>query len=164
VCADGQCLSGCDAAPCGDNFKCEKGVCQPTTTGTTCTGDAQCGQTPATPKCVSGACVAACNADPDCGAGKYCDQGACVLDTRPTPNCTGDDQCAGSGATRKCVGGFCKYTCTTAQGDTYCRTIDSRIGYCAKDGVCRTQQEANAACTVIGDCQAGQDCIDNQCK
>jgi hypothetical protein len=30
--------------------------------------------------------------------------------------------------------------------------------------VCRSQSEANAACTAASDCAAGQDCIDNQCK
>lgn len=64
--------------------------------------------------------------------------------TNPVPdagnqNCTTDDQCGGTTATpKKCLGGFCKYTCTT---DDYCRTIDSRIGHCADDGVCRSPDE-----------------------
>jgi hypothetical protein len=111
---------------------------------------------------VGGACVKACVGDTECGGGKYCNQGACVPDTRPQPNCTADDQCGGTAATpKKCVSGFCKYTCTT---DQYCRTIDSRIGYCAKDNVCRTAAEANAQCLSTTDCQAGQSCVDNACK
>jgi hypothetical protein len=119
----------------------------------------------ATPQCVGGACVKACTADPECGAGHFCDQGACVLDTRPVTNCTDDLQCGGGGAPKKCLGGFCKYTCTAAQGNAYCRTIDNRIGFCAKDGVCRSQQEAEAACIFAADCGGGgKSCIDNQCK
>jgi hypothetical protein len=107
--------------------------------------------------------VKSCDGDAACGAGNYCNQGACVVDTRPKPNCTTDDQCGGSATPRKCVGGYCKYTCTTTQGDAYCRTIDSRIGSCAKDGVCRTAAEANASCTSPDQCASGQSCIDNAC-
>ena len=164
VCAEGQCLASCASAPCADGFACEKGVCKPTPVGPgnpACTGDAQC-TTPEAPSCVRGACVKACGGDAECGAGKYCDQGACVPDTRPTPNCTADDQCGGTSATpKKCLGGFCKYTCTTNE---YCRTIDNRIGYCAKDNVCRTAAEASAACFGPGECTGGMSCIDNQCK
>lgn len=163
VCADGQCLATCDAS-CTDGFACEKGVCRPKPGGGTdpaCTGDAQC-TTPEAPSCVSGACVKSCAADGDCGSGKYCNQGACVVDTRPTPNCTADDQCGGTSATpKKCLGGFCKFTCSTSE---YCRTIDNRIGYCAKDGVCRTAAEANASCFAATDCPTGASCIDNRCK
>jgi hypothetical protein len=127
-------------------------------------GDASC-QDPATPKCVAGSCVASCTDDSTCGAGKFCNQGACVVDTRPAPpNCTSDATCGGSGTPQKCVDGFCKYTCTTTQGDAYCRSIFVEIGYCAKDGVCRTQSEANAACVQASDCAGGLDCIGNQCK
>jgi len=106
--------------------------------------------------------VKACTTDPECGAGKYCNQGACVVDTRPTPNCTSDDQCGGTSATpKKCLGGFCKFTCNA---DAYCRTIDTRIGYCAKDNVCRTAAEANASCTSASQCPSGQSCIDNSCR
>jgi hypothetical protein len=162
VCADGQCLASCEAAPCATGFTCDKTVCKPTGTGTGCTTDQQCGGD--TPQCVSGKCAKACAADPECGAGNFCDQGACVVDTRPKPNCTDDTQCAGTGAPRKCLGGFCKYTCSTAQGDAYCRTIDNRIGYCAKDLVCRTAAEASAQCLQSADCSGGQTCIDNACK
>ncbi len=163
VCAEGQCLASCEAAPCSDGFTCEKGVCKPPVTGgpTGCSGDAQCTD-PAAPKCVSGACVKSCGGDAECGQGKYCNQGACVVDTRPTPKCTVDNECGGTASTpQKCLGGFCKYTCTSNE---YCRTIDNRIGYCAKDGVCRTAAEAGAQCTGPGQCDAGKACIDNQCK
>ena len=162
VCADGQCLTSCEATPCADGFTCDKGVCKPSPTGgTTCQNGQQCSGE--TPRCVGGSCVKACTgAAPDeCGEGKFCDQGACVLDTRPKPNCTDDVQCGGTAATpKKCLGGVCKFTCTS---DQYCRTIDNRIGYCAKDGVCRTAAEANAQCTGPADCP-GQSCVDNQCK
>jgi hypothetical protein len=130
-----------------------------------CTNDQQCGG--ATPQCVGGACVQACTADPECGTGKFCDQGACVLDTRPKPNCTDDSQCGGTAATpKKCLAGFCKYSCTStdATGDQYCRTIDNRIGFCAKDLVCRTAAEANAQCVATSDCTGGKTCVDNQCR
>lgn len=163
ICADGQCLSSCEATPCAAGFVCTKGACEPAGSGSTCTTDQQCGGD--TPQCVSGSCVKACTDDSTCGAGKFCDQGACVLDTRPHPNCTDDSQCGGTAATpKKCVGGFCKYTCTADQGDGYCKTIDNRIGFCAKDLVCRTAAEANAQCVASADCKDGKDCIDNQCK
>lgn len=163
VCADGRCLTSCEAGPCEAGFTCDKGVCKPSSETETpaCTADAQC-TNPDAPKCVSGACVKSCAADAECGADKYCDQGACVVDTRPKPNCTADDQCGGSASTpKKCLGGFCKYACTS---DQYCRTIDSRIGFCAEDGVCRTAAEANAKCFSRSDCGPGQQCIDNACK
>jgi hypothetical protein len=138
VCADGQCLTGCPTGSCPSGFTCDKAVCKPTA------------PTPTT-----------CKADTECGAGNYCNQGTCAVDTRPKPNCSNDDQCGGTATPRKCVGGYCKYTC---KDDLYCRTVDSRIGTCAKDGVCRTAAEASAACFAATDCQAGQSCIDNQCK
>jgi len=145
ICANGQCLTGCAAAPCGDGFTCTKGVCEPNATGGGGGGTA--------PK--------TCDANTPCDAGYFCDQGACVVDTRPaTPNCTDNSQCAGT-PERKCVGGYCKYTCTS---DQTCKSIDNRIGYCAKDGVCRTQEEANASCVDASGCTGGQACIDNQCK
>jgi hypothetical protein len=163
ICDNGQCLASCQAGSCATGFTCDLGACKPTPTGPACASDPQCGA--ATPKCVGGACVAACAADADCGGGKFCDQGACVPDTRPHPNCTDDSQCGGTVATpKKCLGGFCKYTCTTSQGDAYCRTIDNRIGYCAKDLVCRTQAEAQAQCVQASDCPSGGQCVDNQCK
>ena len=163
LCADGRCLTSCETTPCGNGFTCEKGVCQPTPGGPACASDAQCGGD--TPQCVSGACVKGCAGDAECGGGKFCDQGACVNDTRPKPNCTDDSQCNNNPATpRKCLGGFCKYTCTTVQGDGYCKTIDNRIGSCAKDLVCRSSAEANAQCVLPSDCSAGLDCIDNSCK
>jgi hypothetical protein len=140
-------LTPCTDSCVGD-FTCKKNVCVPnnpsggdggTTTPTTCTSD------------------------PACGTGNYCNNGTCVVDTRPKPNCTGDADCGGTAATpKKCLAGYCKYTCTT---DQYCRTIDNRIGYCAKDGVCRSSSEASPQCTGPGTCPlAGQSCIDNQCK
>ena len=163
ICAAGQCLASCEAAPCATGFTCTKGACEPNGGGgVACTTDQQCSS--ASPNCVAGVCTKACTGDTECGAGKFCDQGACVLDTRPHPNCNDDTQCVSTGVPKKCVGGFCKYTCTTAQGDGYCKTIDNRIGYCAKDLVCRSQEEANAQCLASTDCASGQICVDNQCK
>ena len=166
LCADGQCLVSCESTPCAAGFTCQKSVCQPTVGGgggSACTTDQQCSGD--TPQCVAGACAKACAGDAECGGGKFCDQGACVLDTRPHPNCTDDSQCTGSGgAPRKCLEGFCKYTCTAAQGDAYCRTIDTRIGSCAKDLVCRSAAEANAQCVASSGCAVGQSCVDNACK
>lgn len=162
ICADGQCLSSCEASPCTTGFACDKGVCKPISDSPGCTTDAQC--TAEAPQCVQGACVKSCVGDPECGAGKFCDQGACTVDTRPKPNCTDDSQCGGTAATpKKCLDGFCKYTCA-AGNDAYCRTIDSRIGYCAKDLVCRTAAEANAECLSTAQCTDGKTCIGNVCR
>jgi hypothetical protein len=158
VCAEGQCLDSCESAPCADGFTCDKGVCKPSPVGGTCTGETTC---PAeAPECVSGTCVKTCTDHPECGDGKYCNQGACVVDTRPTPNCTADSQCGGTASTpKRCLGGFCKFSCTS---DQYCRTIDSRIGYCAADKVCRTAAEASAECFGPGEC-GDKSCVDNRC-
>jgi hypothetical protein len=162
ICADGQCLSSCEATPCAPGFTCDKGACQPGGGGG-CSTDQECSGN--TPQCVAGVCAQACTGDAECGGGKFCDQGACVVDTRPKPNCTSDAQCGGTPATpKKCLGGFCKYSCTTAQGDGYCKTIDNRIGFCAKDLVCRTSGEANAQCVASTDCTGGKVCIDNTCR
>ena len=148
VCADGACLTSCETATCASGFLCEKGVCQPTQQ----TGGDGGSTTPVT-----------CSDAAPCATGYYCNQGTCAVDTRPQPaNCSTDAECGGTGsAPQKCLDGFCKYTCTD---DAYCRTIDNRIGYCAKDKVCRTAGEANAACTGPGQCPNGGSCINNQCK
>lgn len=159
ICADGQCLASCATTACAAGFVCNKGACEPAPS-TSCTDDTQCSGD--TPKCAGGSCVKPCSGDPECGSGKFCDQGACVVDTRPKPNCTDDTQCGGTGATpKKCLDGFCKYTC---QNDAYCKTIDTRIGFCAKDGVCRTDAEAHAECLKPEDCSGGAACVDNKCK
>jgi hypothetical protein len=142
VCADGQCLASCETQQCAGGFKCDKGVCRP--------------DVPSNPGGPTTPCT-----ETSCGAGKYCNQGACVPDTRPKPNCTTDNECGGTTDTpKKCLGGFCKYTCSDSN---HCLKIDNRIAYCAKDGVCRTESEANASCFGPGECGAGT-CIDNQCR
>ncbi|MBX3229542.1 MAG: hypothetical protein KIT84_17010 [Labilithrix sp.] len=146
VCAEGACLDPCSpTGTCASGYTCEQNVCQPQqpTPGDGGTGPVTCtGET--------------------CGPGNYCNNGVCAVDNRPKPNCTEDTTCGGTTATpKKCLGGFCKFTCTS---DQHCRTIDSRIGYCAKDGVCRSATEAAAACTGPGTCPDGKSCIDNQCK
>lgn len=162
VCADSRCLTSCEAAPCSNGAQCEKGVCVPPTTPT-CSTDAECSGN--TPRCMAGSCRKACASGSECGTGEFCDQGACIVDTRPKSNCTDDSQCGGTATTpKKCMGGFCKFTCTAEQGDAYCRTIDNRIGSCAKDLVCRSAAEANAACRATSDCTGGKNCIDNQCR
>lgn len=151
VCADGACLAPCTSGACTDGYTCTKDVCQPNPTQG---GDG--GTQPTT-----------CSTDPACGDGKYCNNGTCVVDTRPKPNCTTDPDCGTTGAPRKCLAGYCRYTCAGpgASGDQYCRTIDSRIGTCAADDVCRSSKEASPQCTGPGTCPlSGQSCIDNQCK
>lgn len=159
VCADGQCLAGCDATKtCGNGFSCDRGVCKPDAVGPDCSSGAAC---PSGSICVAGSCAPQCTQDTQCGNGKYCNQGACAVDTRPQPNCTSDAQCGGGANPRVCMGGFCKYRCDT---DQTCRTIDSRIGYCGQDKVCRTAQEANPECRDSIQCGQGKLCIDNACR
>jgi hypothetical protein len=152
VCADGACLKPCTGGACDDGFTCQKDVCQPNAASPGDGGTTQ----PTT-----------CDNDPICGTGKYCNLGTCTVDTRPKPNCTIDSDCGTGGAPKKCLAGYCKYTCSGVgtDGDQYCRTIDTRIGTCASDGVCRSSKEAAPQCTGPGTCPlAGQSCIDNQCK
>jgi len=145
VCAEGACLTPCGpTTACTDGYTCTKNVCQPNQ-----------------PNPGDGGTAVSCTVDGTCGTGNYCNNGVCAVDNRPKPNCTDDTSCGATGAPRKCLVGFCKYTCTT---DQYCKTIDNRIGYCAKDGVCRSASEAAASCTGPGTCPDGKSCIDNQCK
>ncbi len=167
VCANGACADACDATtPCATGFKCDaNGVCQ-RSAAAVCgpnAGNAACasGQ-----HCVDGQCAAGCSADAPClGAdGKadpqqQCLGGACVPDPHPVTNCSADTQC--KSGSQKCLDGFCRYTCTTSD---MCKSIDSRIGTCAKDGVCRSDSEANAQCLAQSDCTSGKSCIDGQCK
>jgi hypothetical protein len=95
-----------------------------------------------------------------CGAGNYCSQGACVPDTRPKGNCQIDTDCT-SAAGQKCIGGICKYPCTS---DGQCQLIDTRIAYCGTDQVCRSFTEAHPQCTTKSDCTGTQDCVGNVCK
>lgn len=159
VCFNGQCLDSCANTECDAGKVCQKGACVDTQVTPTCTGNADCSGD--TPVCAAGTCTQACEGDSECGEARYCNQGACVADTRPTPNCTSDAQCGGSGMAQKCIGGYCKYSCG---GDALCRSIDSRIGYCAADLVCRSETEAAPECTRKADCKNGLDCVGNQCK
>lgn len=163
VCADGQCLVDCskDAKVCAAGEICSpKGVCvldkPECTTNTQCVGNAN------GPICVAGKCSAQCGGSlPACQNGFYCEQGACVVDNRPKPNCTvNGGEC---GPNQQCVGGFCKYTCSD---DNQCKLIDARIGFCGKDKVCRSFDEANAECFANSDCtgaNAGKSCVANKC-
>lgn len=137
ICADGACLAPCDESlACAAGTVCEKGVCAP-----------------------SGAPGASCADDTACATGEYCSSGSCTVDTRPASNCSADIDCGDGPAPKKCIGGFCKFTCSS---DLACKQIDSRIGYCAADNVCRTSIEASPECVSSDEC-AGKSCIGNRC-
>jgi hypothetical protein len=138
---------------------CTKGACQ-TTGGGSCTGDTSCGG--ATPHCVGGQCVPACdpNAANTCGDGKFCNQGACVPDTRPHPTCTSNSDCPSTGPARACVEGFCRFTCSSID---QCLHIDARLAVCS-NSICKTSVEGQPQCTTKVDCSAGLDCISNLCR
>ncbi|WP_394822412.1 hypothetical protein [Pendulispora albinea] len=159
-CVNGQCVPTCsETKPCSPGNKCVTGVCQPDPGQPQCRVDSECSN--AAPKCVNGQCVPACTEDKDCPEGKYCNpDGACVPDTRPKPNCSPTDTSA-CNANQTCLDGYCKYRCDS---DAYCKRIDARIGWCASDGVCRTQNEAHPQCTRGDQCKAPQLCIDNVCR
>ncbi len=166
TCANGQCVTTCTASgQCGAGLICTQGVCEPDPSQATCKGDANCSGS--TPKCVSGSCVPACTGDASCAAGQYCNEGACVSDTRPKPICSASDSSAchsnssDAGPSEMCVDGYCKYSCNV---DHDCQIIDSRIGFCGTDKVCRNQTEAHPQCTVQADCPAGKACVGNLCK
>lgn len=159
VCFNGQCLDSCANTACEDGKVCQKGACVDNVVTPSCNANTDCSGDK--PVCAGGTCTEACEDDVTCGDGRYCNQGACVTDTRPSPNCTSDTECSGSGMAQKCIGGFCKYSCA---GDAFCRSIDSRIGYCAADLVCRTETEARPECTKKADCKNGLDCVGNQCR
>jgi hypothetical protein len=157
VCADGQCLQDCSMGQmCSSSTICDKGVCKPDPNTNNCKTNGDCGMGQV---CAQGKCAPQCTSDAMCGAGKFCDQGACVTDNRPVTQCGGitGNMCD---VNQQCIGGYCKYTCST---DQECKLIDARIGYCGKDKVCRTQAEATAECLQSSDCM-GKICIANVCK
>lgn len=159
VCADGQCVGDCsNGGACASGQVCVKGACAPDPNAKKCTVPTDC---PNDQTCAAGACVPKCSLANPCGNGTYCEQGACIPDTRPVPNCTKQTEATDCLVGQQCIGGFCKYTCGT---DMDCKLIDARIGYCGLDKVCRTQGEAQAACTDSSQCKQGQSCISNQCK
>lgn len=137
ICANGACLAVCESSDaCAAGSTCEKGVCVP-----------------------SSAPGVSCADDTGCASGEYCASGTCAIDTRPAPNCNADVDCGDGPAPKKCLGGFCKFTCSS---DLACKQIDSRIGYCAPDNVCRTSLEASPECISSDEC-ADKSCIGNRC-
>lgn len=165
VCANGQCVESCSAtAPCATGFTCDaNGLCQ--RSATPVCGAAAGGATCASgQRCVDGQCAAGCAADAEClgadgkpDAQQRCVGGACVPNPRP-PTCNGAAQC---GTNQQCIEGFCRYSCAVNDD---CLAIDTRIGTCAKDKVCRSATEANAECTAQADCASGKSCVDGKCK
>ena len=138
VCADGACLVPCgESDACASGSSCQKGLCLPSGTGSV-----------------------VCDDDSSCAQGEACTNGTCQVDTRPSPNCAADLDCGAGPAPKKCVEGFCKFTCTS---DIACKQIDSRIGYCAADNVCRTAIEAAPECIHSDECLNGRSCIGNLC-
>lgn len=151
---------------CGDGKTCVGSACVPKSE--VCSFSSECDDGRI---CADGACLAACSATSACEGTAVCDKGVCrpgvdpgdagVPDTRPKPNCDTDLECGGGETAKMCIGGYCRYTCQT---DDTCRLIDTRIGFCAADGVCRTENEANPECTIDAPCEGGKSCIDNRCK
>ncbi len=138
VCANGACLVPCsESNSCTAGSTCEKGLCRPTGVGSV-----------------------ACDDDSGCAQGEACTSGTCQVDTRPSTNCDADLDCGGGPTPKRCVEGFCKFTCSS---DIACKQIDSRIGYCAADNVCRTAIEAAPECIGSDECQDGKSCIGNLC-
>jgi hypothetical protein len=170
VCVDGACKTGCDDAhACPSGFSCDdKGYCVESSTPT-CGKDAAGATCKSGEACVDGRCTASCTSDASC-VGKdgkpdptlRCVAGACIPDPSTDPTCNGDTAC-GSG--QKCVGGFCKYTCTD---DTTCMGIDNRIPKCSPtEKVCRSEADVAAKCTSKADCLPlgeSKSCVDGQCK
>jgi hypothetical protein len=140
VCADGQCLVDCSGGQaCPGGFVCQQGLCRidPNAPKTSCTGTGQ----------------------GTCAQGYLCNQGLCVPDLSPTQDCGGGGTMCGPN--QQCIGGYCKYTCSN---DQECKLIDTRIGYCGKDNVCRTAAEAHPECTLSSECSGGKVCVANVCK
>lgn len=186
--ADNLCHSGdCATSGCPGGFICKlasgKPVCVPSTTGTDggqppCQTDAECAQTTAGSKCLSGTCAAPseqCSDATQCKGSSLCVQGACIpacSASAPCPNgfscdlakgvCTGNptpcatsEQCGG-GLT--CIEQHCVDTCGpggTCSGDLVC------VG-----GGCVPDERPRFSCTTEGEkaeCQAGSVCLRHNC-
>lgn len=161
VCADGQCLTDCGSGQaCANGFVCQQGLCkQDPNAGKTCAKNADCAMTEV---CVGGKCATSCTGTGQgtCAQGLVCNQGACVPNLGPIGEC-GNGGTTMCNANQQCIGGYCKYTCSS---DQECKLIDTRIGYCGKDMVCRTATEAHPECTLSSECTGGKLCVANACK
>ncbi len=158
ICANGKCEVGCDAlTKCPDGYDCSaKGVCEVSATNPQCNATKPCtgGLT-----CSGGVCVGGCSTTAQCAAGELCEAsfGACIQDPQPNAPCEkAPNACT---AQQTCVGGYCRFACTTAP---QCSLIDARIPVC-DEGVCKSTIEASPECLMKADCASGKDCVSNTC-
>jgi hypothetical protein len=157
VCVNGKCEIGCSAQnPCDAGYACYKGFCIPDPTKPTCTGANPCpmGQT-----CVGGVCKESCMVNAECPMGEVCDSttGGCITNPSPVPSCGPAVPCPGNGMCGS--GGYCQFGCADVNA---CKLIDNRFVACDQ-GICKTPEELNPACSLDKPCPAGQDCVSNKC-
>jgi hypothetical protein len=154
VCVDQHCTYACPDVPCPTGSTCTDGYCRETPT-VDCTTSTMCG---AGEVCIDGSCWSGCDSADDCGVGRYCGtDGRCRLDDVPHPVCSPETPCA-SGAV--CVDGVCRSPCETA---TDCRRFDEQLTFCV-ERLCFTTSEATSNCSASSECNAGQDCVDGNCR
>lgn len=159
VCDNGACVLECsETTACTANgYKCDKGVCVPDPQNPECSAQKPCEA--GSQICVDGFCTTSCTTNTDCQQGDICDAttGSCIVDPSPKPVCSDSSQCTGVG--QQCgADGYCHYPCTTL---AECKLIADQFAQC--DVVCKTQEEVSPECSLENPCEAGKDCISNQC-
>ncbi len=195
-------LSDCSSSPkptgsgckfngdCAKGQACLAGVCGGTASGTdggttdagpvsstkTCSGDVDCEQYAATPRCdtTNKVCVR-CILDNECAPGQSCTAGAC---TGAQPECTTGSQCTTAQkpycdqSAGKCVECTAPSQCGAQQTCSGGLCVTSPGGGCTSDADCAasataTKCDPNAGCVQCvadTDCATGQTCTANTCS
>ena len=160
ACLNGACLPLCSAANpnCPSGYQCDTqlNVCRPAP-GNSCQQASDCGA--GNRACIDGRCYEACSGDPDCGAGRYCDQGLCRNDDRQLNTC--------EGCQHLCVEGQCRTPC--GQGYFDCAMVDPNLSQCLPAaplpyGLCVSPRNVGSNCSLPRDCAAGQLCLNGICR
>lgn len=138
----GHCSSGiCTDTACTSNAQCDAGdVCN--LAGQCVEGDGTCASSIECPSgefCLSGNCVAGCEADTACNEGEYCD----TADHTCKAGCTTNAECTASASQPECAAGKCVCTVESCSEGTVC----------ADSGAC----EAVSSCTQVI-CDGGKVC------
>ncbi len=141
------------ASDCAAGFECNNALCQPAPIlANHCVFNRQCGTGGI---CEDGACLKACQTDASCGTGLGCNVGHCVPTTKGTA-CAASKDC---GASQDCINGVCHLGCSK---DGECQA--NNVNDICISTVCRPDGRRVPECKINGDCTAGRECVNAECR